>query len=295
MLEFINFYLTSGLVVGSIYALGAVGITLIFGVLRFAHFAHGDMMTFGAFVALAMVQWLGIPVLAALPVAIAVVAVVAVGVDRAFYRHLRGGHTIVILMASFGVALMLRSVIQVAWGTDAVVYVKGIQRPMVFEGFRLFERHIYIVGGAIILMTGLHLFLTRSKLGKAMRAMADNEDLARLSGIATDHVVTLTWLIGGGLAAAAGVFMAMDSHMESMMGWSALLPMFAAAILGGLGRPVGAMMGGLIIGLAEELSTYPWIGDQPLLEPAYKTAVAFAIMVVLLIWRPTGLLGTKAN
>jgi branched-subunit amino acid ABC-type transport system permease component len=295
VLEFINFYLTSGLVVGSIYALGAVGITLIFGVLRFAHFAHGDMMTFGAFVALAVVQWLGAPVLAALPVAIVVVAVLAVLVDRAFYRHLRGGHTIVILMASFGVALMLRSVIQVTWGTDAVAYVKGIQRPMIFDGFRLFERHIYIVGGTIILMTGLHFFLTRSKLGKAMRAMADNEELARLSGIATDKVVTLTWLIGGGLAAAAGVFMAMDGHMESMMGWSALLPMFAAAILGGLGRPVGAMMGGLIIGLAEELSAYPWIGDQPLLEPAYKTAVAFAIMVALLIWRPTGLLGAKAN
>jgi branched-subunit amino acid ABC-type transport system permease component len=295
VLEFINFYLTSGLVVGSIYALGAVGITLIFGVLRFAHFAHGDMMTFGAFVALAAVQGLGLPVLAALPMAVAAVAVLAVGLDRVFYRHLRGGHTIVILMAAFGVALMLRSAVQVYWGTDAIVYVKGIQRPMVFEGFRLFERHIYIVGGTALLMTGLHLFLSRSKLGKAMRAMADNEDLARLSGIATEKVVVLTWVIGGGFAAAAGVFMAMDGHLESMMGWSVLLPMFAAAILGGLGKPVGAVLGGLIIGLSEELSTYPWIGDQPLLEPAYKTAVAFAILVALLIWRPTGLLGRKTN
>lgn len=289
MFDFINFYLIPGLVIGSIYALGAVGITLIFGVLRFAHFAHGDMMTFGAFLTLALMQLMGLPVIAALPVAVATTAILAVVIDRLFYRHLRGRHAVVILMASFGVALMLRSGIQVAWGTDPTSLIKGIQRPLLLGELRLFERHIYIVGGALLLMTLLHAFLTRSRLGKAMRAMSDNPTLARLSGINTERVVQITWLIGGGLAATGGIFLGIDSHLDSMMGWHALLAIFAAAILGGVGKPLGAMLGGLIIGVAEELSTYPWISDLPLIEPSYKSAISFAILVALLIWKPTGL------
>lgn len=292
-MEFINFYLIPGLVLGAIYALGAVGITLIFGVLRFAHFAHGDMMTLGAYIALAAIQILGVPLIAALPLAMVATAGAAVLSDKLFYRHLRGGSTIVILMASIGVAWMIRSLIQVVWGIDPVSYVKGIERPMVIFGFRLFERHLYIVGGAILFMVALHILLTHTKLGKAMRAMSDNPNLARLSGINTDRVVMVTWIVGGSLAAAGGVFLGMDSHLDTMMGWHVLLAMFAAAILGGVGRPMGALLGGLIIGVAEELSTFPWLGDTPLLEPAYKSAVAFAILVALLIWRPTGLLRGK--
>jgi branched-chain amino acid transport system permease protein len=138
-------------------------------------------------------------------------------------------------------------------------------------------------------VVALHLFLTRTRHGKAMRAMSDDPELARVTGIATERVIVWTWAIGAGLAAIAGVFQGMDTQLNPSMGWNLLLPVFAAAILGGIGRPYGAVAGGLVIGLAEELSAYPWIGDAPLLSPGYKTAVAFTLMVAMLIWRPTGL------
>ena len=119
--------------------------------------------------------------------------------------------------------------------------------------------------------------------------MADSPDLARLTGIDTERVILTTWIVGAGLAAAAGVFLAYDTHVESQLGFKLLLPIFAAALLGGIGRPYGAMAGGLVIGLVEELSTYPWIGTGSLVPPGYKTGVAFAIMVAILIWRPSGL------
>ena len=142
-------------------------------------------------------------------------------------------------------------------------------------------------------MLGVHLLLSRTRAGKAMRAMSDSPELAQLTGIPTERVVRLTWIVGASLAAVAGVFAAWDTYLQTMLGWFVLLPIFAATILGGIGRPYGAMLGGLIIGLAEELSTYPWIGTEALVSPGYKTGIAFAIMVVLLIFRPHGLFGGR--
>jgi branched-chain amino acid transport system permease protein len=141
-----------------------------------------------------------------------------------------------------------------------------------------------------VLVTALHLLLTRTKMGKAMRAMSDDADLARITGIGTERVIAWTWVVGAVLAAAAGVLTGVDTQVRPNMGWDLLLPLFAAAILGGLGRPYGAILGGLVIGMIEELSSYPLFGDQPLVTPGYKTGIAFAIMVIMLIWRPQGLL-----
>jgi branched-chain amino acid transport system permease protein len=290
VLELLNFYLIPGLVLGCIYALGAIGISLLFGILRFAHFAHGDLMTVGAYIALLQVQRLGLPVPVALPGAVVATALVAVIVDRLAYRPFRERQTIVLVIASFGIALMLRSLVQLLGGVGIASYRTGIVLPLVLlGGVRIAERHLWIIAGTAALITALHLFLARSRTGKAMRAMSDERDLARISGIDTERVVVWTWLLGGGLAAAAGVFLGLDTQLNPYMGWDLLLPMFAAAILGGIGRPYGAIAGGLVIGMAEELSTYPWIGTAPLVPPGYKSAVAFAIMVALLIWRPTGL------
>lgn len=290
MMDFINFYLIPGIVLGSIYTLGAIGVSLLFGIMRFAHFAHGDMMTFGAYVALTLVALSGLPAIIVLPVAMLATAGVAIGIDRAFYRPFRDRPTIIVVIASFGVALMVRSAVQLIWGVDVESYTQGIQRPIPgLDPLRLLERHIYIVAVAAALVYAMHLFLTRTKMGKAMRAMSDDASLAKVTGIDTERVVLWTWIIGAGLAAAGGVFLGMDTDLDSYMGWDMLLPMFAAAILGGIGRPYGAIAGGMIIGLAEELSAYPWFGTEPLLPPSYKTGVAFAIMVVMLIVRPSGL------
>jgi len=291
LLDFIGFYLIPGLITGCIYALGAIGVSLLFGILRFAHFAHGDVMTLGGYLALTFVWWLGWPVLAAIPLAMIGTALVAVGLDRAFYRPFRRRPTIISVIASFGVMLMIRSAIQLIWGVEPMQYKNGIERPIILFGeLRIQERHIWMIAITAILVLALHLMLSRSRIGRAMRAVSDEPDLARVTGISTERVILVTWLVGGALAAVAGVFLGMDSKIDSYMGWDMLLPIFAAAILGGIGSPMGAAAGGLVLGLIEELSTYNWIGENPLVPPDYKLGLAFAIMVILLIWRPTGLL-----
>ena len=296
MIELINFHLVPGIVLGSIYALGAIGITLTFGILRFANFAHGEIMTFAVYVTLTLIWLTGLHPLVLLPFAMAITSLLVLGIDRFFYKPLRASPTIILVMASFGMMLMVRSVIQFSWGVHLESLQPGIQRPYVwFDTLRISPKHVMIVLAALVLMAAVHFLLTRTKIGKAMRAMADSPELARLSGIETEKVIRTTWIVGASLAAAAGVFLALDSHVETTMGFRILLPMFASAILGGIGSPYGAMAGGLVIGITEEMSTYAWIGDEPLLSPGYKAGVAFALMVAMLIWRPSGLFHGRAS
>jgi len=291
MWEFFNFYLVPGMVLGCIYGLGAIGISLTFAILRFANFAHGEVLLLGVYLTLTLVQLTGMHPLLAAPPAMAATSVAMVGMDRVIFKPLRASPTIILVIASFGLMLMIRSVVQLVWGVQVTAMVPGVQRPMVlFDGALLLqEKHVWIVAGALALMWATHLLLTRTKIGKAMRAVSDNAELARLSGIDVERVIRATWIVAAALAVAAGVFLAIDTHVETLMGFRLLLPMFAAAILGGIGRPYGAIAGGLIIGVMEEISAYPWIGPEPLLSPGYKAGVAFAIMVAMLIWRPSGL------
>lgn len=295
MSDLVNFYLLPGLVLGSIYALGAIGLSLTFGILRFANFGHGETMTLGAYFAWTLVQFTGWHPLAVLPIAMALTVLVVLGIDRGFYKPFRASPTIMLMIASFGMMLMVRSVVQFVWGVQVKVMVPGIQMPIVlFDWLRISPKHVMIIISALGLMFAVHYLLMHTKIGKAMRAMSDSPELARLTGINTENVIRATWIIGAALAAAAGVLLAFDTHVETMMGFKLLLPIFAATILGGIGRPYGAVAGGLVIGLAEEMSSYPWIGIEPLLNPGYKSGVAFAIMIVMLIWRPSGLFRGRA-
>ncbi|MDH5409753.1 MAG: branched-chain amino acid ABC transporter permease [Alphaproteobacteria bacterium] len=292
--DLINFHLIPGIVLGSIYALGAIGLTLTFGILRFANFAHGEIMTLGAYFAWTLVQLTGWHPVAVMPIAMGLTVLVALGIDRGFYKPFRASPTIMLVIASFGMMLMVRSLVQLIWGVQIKTIMPGIQMPLVlFDWLRISPKHIIIVTSAVALMFAVHYLLTYTKIGKAMRAMSDSPELARLTGINTEAVIRATWIIGAALAAAAGALLALDTHIQTMMGFKLLLPVFAATILGGIGRPYGAVVGGLVIGLAEELSSYAWIGDTPLLNPGYKAGVAFAIMVAMLIWRPSGLFRGK--
>lgn len=291
MMEFINFYLIPGLALGSIYALGAIGISMIFGILRFAHFAHGDVMTLGAYGTLTAVWTLGLHPLLALPVGIAFAILAALLVDHVFYKPLRELPTIYTVIASFGVALIFRSSVQLIWGSQNEVFIRGVQKPLVlFDLIRVSLLHIESIAIIVVAAIALHYFLSRTRTGRSMRAVADNSELARVAGLDTEKVVRATWIIGASLAAIAGVLSGLDTNIHPNLGWNLILPMFAAAILGGIGKPMGALLGGMVIGLIEELSSYPWITDEPLISPSYKTATAFFIMVVLLIFRPQGLL-----
>jgi len=274
--------LVYGIVTGSILALGAIGVSLVFSILRFAHFAHGDLMTIGAYAALVIVAGFGMPIIVAAPVAIVVTALVAIAIELTLYKPLRQSSPIVLLISSFGMALILRSLVQLIWGSGNEVYSPGIQLPIRVADIAIKPDHLWIIAGTAALIALLHLFLQYTRFGKAMRAMADNADLARITGIPTNRVILIAWVIAGGLAAMAGIFLAMDTRLHPVMGWRLLLPVFAAAIVGGIGRPYGAMAGGLLIGVAMEVSTI-------VINPAYKQAVAFALMVLTLIIRPTGI------
>jgi branched-subunit amino acid ABC-type transport system permease component len=288
-LELINFYLIPGLVLGAVYALAAAGISLVYGVMRFANFAHGDLMTWGAYMALLMVGVLGVSPWLALIFAVAATVPLAWGVDRAFYAPLRRSAPAVLLISSFAVALMLRAVVYFVWGPTPETYARGFTPPFIIEGIRIQQRHVIILGGAVACALALHLLLTRTRAGRAMRAMADDPDLARVTGVPVSGVILLTWAVAAALAAVGGVFLAVDTELTPLLGFNILLAAFAAAILGGIGRPWGAMFGGLILGLAEELSSYPVFGGGPLLDPSYKTAVAFFVLILVLLFRPQGL------
>jgi branched-chain amino acid transport system permease protein/neutral amino acid transport system permease protein len=241
------------------------------------------MMTLGAYLALIVVGPLALPMYVAFPLALAGTAAVVVGIDQVLFRRLRRTAPVILLISSFGVALILRSAIQLVWGPDNVVYSSAIQLPWRFAGLRIRPDHVTILAATIALVVLLHLFLRYTRMGKAMRAMSDDPDLARVTGINTERVVIWTWIMGGGLAAAAGIFLGMDTRLNPLLGWNLLLPVFAAALLGGIGKPYGAIAGGFVIGIATEVSTM-------VMEPVYKPAVAFALIVILLIVRPTGLM-----
>ncbi|MET1416537.1 branched-chain amino acid ABC transporter permease [Roseibium sp. HPY-6] len=290
MTEFVNFYLFPALTIGSIYALGAVGISMIFGILRFAHFAHGDLMTLGAYGILAAAAFMPVNPLLLIPFGMALTIFAALFVDRFFYKPLRDLPTIYTVISSFGIALVFRSLIQLIWGSENQVLVTGVRQPLVlFDTFRVSVLHLQAIVTTAFIAVLLHFFLTATKTGRSMRAVADDPELAEVSGLDTAKVVRWTWIIGAALAAIAGAFAALNTSAHPNLGWNLLLPMFAAAVLGGIGKPMGAMAGGFIIGMAEELSSYHWIGDDALISPSYKTAVAFVIMIALLIFRPQGL------
>ena len=290
MIDFINLYLVPGLTIGSVYALGAVGISMIFGILRFAHFAHGDLMTVGGYGVLTAVWFIPVNPLLLLPFGIALSIAAALAVDHFFYKPLRKLPTIYTVIASFGVALIFRSLVQLFWSSGNQVFTSGVRMPVVlFDTFRISELHMQVIVLTLIIAICLHIFLTRSKLGRAMRAVSDEPELAAVAGLDTERVIRWTWVIGASMAATAGVFAGMDTSMHPNLGWNLLLAMFAAAVLGGIGKPMGAIAGGLIIGIAEETMTFTWLGDEPLISPSYKSAVAFFIMVALLLFRPQGL------
>ncbi len=212
---------------------------------------------------------------------------VAVVIDRLVYRRLRNLRVglVMLAIASLAMTFVLRSLIYIAWGPDFHFFSQGL-RPMLMLplGIKLRPDQIFIMVTAWVLVIALYTFLQRTKMGKALRAMADNPDLARVSGIPTERMTTWAWIIGGGMAAAGGILLGIDSQVRPEMGWLLLLPLFAAVILGGIGNAYGALAGGLIIGIAQQVSTL-W------LMPTYKPAVAFAILILILLVRPKGIFG----
>jgi branched-chain amino acid transport system permease protein len=301
MLELIVY----GIILGSIIALGSVGLTLIWGITDIFNCAHGDQITFGAYIALLFASlfsrvgtlqahvgpfsfhW---GVLLAFIPSIAITVVLAILIDQWVYKPLRktGAHFITSFIASIGVAWALRGMIYMIWGADFHFYTTELHK-MVFlpGGIKLKIDEIFIVLVAWASVAGVYYFLKRTKMGKALRALADNPELARVAGIDTERMIVWVWGIAGTLIAIAGILYGIETQLRPEMGWIFLLPLFAAIILGGKGSITGALAGGLVLGIAQQVST-AW------LLPSYKPAVAFIIMILVLIFRPKGIFGRRA-
>ncbi|HER27596.1 MAG TPA: branched-chain amino acid ABC transporter permease [Rhodospirillales bacterium] len=323
-----NFIIVPSIAYGAQLALGALGVTLIYAILRFANFAHGDFMAFGTMVTVLITWWLqsmGIGLgplptaLLALPPAIAITIVAALIMDRSVYRFYRKKRSppAIFVIASIGVMFVTNGIVRFIIGPNDQRFADGerfIIKARAFkqmtglnEGLSIKVSQGLTVGIAIILVMVLFWFLNRTRTGKAMRAYSDNEDLALLSGIDPEKVVMVTWIITAALTTIAGTLYGLDKSFKPFTYFQLLLPFFAAAIVGGIGKPVGAIIGGFVIAFSEISITYAykkfltyltpesWApeGLVQLLSTDYKFAVSFIILVVVLLIRPTGIVKGK--
>ena len=324
-----NFVLIPAIAYGSQLALGALGVTLIYGILRFSNFAHGDTMAFGT-MATVLITWgfqsVGISAgplptaLLALPFGIAVCAALLLFTDRTVYKFYREqkAKPVIFVIVSLGVMFIMNGLVRFIIGVDDQRFSDGERfiisvrtfRAMtgLDEGLAIKTSQGITVVTAIIVVAALFYFLNRTRTGKSMRAYSDNEDLALLSGINPERVVMVTWLIVAALATIAGVLYGLDKSFKPFVFFQLLLPIFAAAIVGGLGSPVGAIAGGFTIAFSEVTITYAWKkvagyalpeslapdGLAQLLSTDYKFAVSFVILLIVLLFRPTGLFAGKS-
>lgn len=288
--------IADGLLTGGILALGAIGYSLSAQILKFANFAHAEMLTVGAYLALALVSLMGaaepigplsfgLPLVAATVLAGLGTGLVAIAVDRLVFSRLRARRAaaLTLVFASFGVALMLRNLVLLLWGADAHYYGQELQIAVeILPDIRLMPDHVFVLALTVLLVVSLHLFLQSSRIGIAMRAMADSPALSQACGIDTAGVIRWTWLLAGMLAACAGVFTGLTVQIRPELGFNMLLAVLTAAVLGGSGSLFGAVVGGLIVGLAESLSVL-------VIPASFKPAVPFLLLLIVLYVRPQGL------
>jgi neutral amino acid transport system permease protein len=282
----------NGLVTGSVLAIAALGISLIYGILRLVNFAYGDIMTFGAFIAVLCNVTIGLEMIVAAAVAMGATAVLCVALEGVLWRPLRARRAgfMSLFLASIGLALVLRQAIFLVAGPQTRSYDVDPFKVYVLGSVRLSESQVVAVVVAVATIVLVGLMLGATSLGRMMRAVADDQALAAVAGIDTSRVVVLTWIVSGLLAGLAGVLLALvQSSFDPNFGFSLLLPVFAAVVLGGIGSAYGALAGGLVLGLVTELST--WSGFHGGVDPVYKPVVAFAVLIGVLLVRPQGLLG----
>ena len=277
----------NGLSLGAIYALGAVGLTLVYGILKLVNFSHGDLLTFGAYMAyLVNVTW-GLPLIYGIAFAIALTALLGVALEKGMFAPMRrrGAGVLQLLLMTLALGFVIRYTIQFAWGTE--LRQLDINRSAVVElpgDLRVgrIALIVILVGFATLIATGLMLRLTL--LGKQMRALSDNLDLAETSGINTSRVILFTWIFAAGLAGLAGVFAGAITQLQPELGFELLLPIFAAVVLGGIGNAFGALTAGLVLGVVIEWSTL-------FMASGLKLVVGFAILIIVLVIRPEGIFG----
>jgi branched-subunit amino acid ABC-type transport system permease component len=306
--------LVSGIIYGSIIALGAIGLTLLCSILNFFNFAYGDMFSLGAFLTLLFLGLIGdtgslwgisfgLGFVAAVACSIVCMLGCVLLIDRFFFKPLRQLEVTPLFMsiASLGLAFIIQSVVNIAWGPEVRYYSNAIQISKRLPlGIRIKADEVFIVICALTLVTVVYLFLKKTRMGKAMRAMSDNSVLAKASGVETARVIRWTWVIAGILITVAGTLYGIQVQLSPVMGWHFLIPLFVAVIMGGIGSFWGALIGGLVIGISEEMITGLLQNLVHLLQleadmSVYKPAVAFVLVVLILLLRPHGIFGRQES
>ena len=328
LVAFLNFVFVPGVAYGSQLALGALGLTLIYGILRFSNFAHGDTMAFGTMWVILITWWLqsmgitGGPLptaLLALPLGIIITSAFVLGTDRVVYRFYRKqkAASIILVIVSTGVMFIMNGLTRMIIGPEEQNFSDGERFVMtaqafkdwsgLAEGLAIKTTTVVTIVTAAVCVAALFWFLQKTRTGKSMRAFADNEDLALLSGINPDRVVQVAWILAAGLAVIAGTLYGLDKSFRPFVYFQLLLPIAAAAIVGGLGSPLGAIAGGFVIAFSEVFVTYAWkkvvtylvSADMAptsliqLLSTDYKFAVSFSILIIVLLFMPTGIFKGK--
>lgn len=295
MTEFVQL-LVNGVVTGSVIALAAVGISLVYGILRIVNFAHGDYLTFGAYAAfLVNVTW-GVNIVVGTLAAILATAVLSIALEGVVWKPMRrkGAGLFTLFVTGIGLALVLRHVLFLVASAEPRTYSVDVLQVYDIFGVRLSKTQIVAVAIALVALVVVAVLLVRTAIGKWMRAVSDDADLAAISGVDVDRVVRFTWLLAGALAGLGGVLAGLlAAAFDPNLGFTLLLPIFAAVVFGGIGSAYGALAGGLSLGIAMELST--WEGFAGGLSPVWKPVVAFVLLIAVLVARPTGLFGKAAT
>ena len=289
---------------GALVGLGAIGVTLTYSILRFANFAHGEFIAWGTYIALAVVGVFtallgeevgtigslsfGWHVVFAAMLAALLTGLLALTLDWALFSRLRSrGNAIVMVMASFGASMALRSMLEFLFTSQPRYFSRDIQMAVPFGlGIRLTPDQIFLLIMTGVIVVVVDRYMKLSAMGRAMRAVSENPVLARIAGVDVDRVIRATWIIGGALACMAGVMLGITVQIRPFMGFDLLLPLFAAAILGGIGSMPGAVVGGLIVGFSESVAVQIVGAD-------YRAAIAFIILIAVLLVKPAGLFGVQ--
>lgn len=276
----------NGLVTGMIVALPAVALTLTYSIAKFPNFAIGAMLTVGAYLGYVLNAILGLPMLSAALLAAPLSGAVAVACDQTVFRRLRDRTAITLLVASMGLSFILENIARFIFGNGARSYDVPIARGQELLGLRVNQEQMITAATTLAAMAAIYVILRHTALGRAMRAVSDNAPLAAVRGIDRERIIRATWAIAGVLTGLAGILIGLDRAIDPLLGWNYVVTVFAAAILGGLGNPVGAGIAALTVGIVEETSTL-------LIPPNYRQVVSFLAIAILLLLRPQGLLGVQ--
>lgn len=282
-----------GVVLGSYVAVAAVGFTLVYGLINMINFAHGEYVTVGAFVGFAFAETVGLPAAAAVPATVAVSAVVGWGLAMAVFRPIGDTGPIPLLLTSIGLGLVMRNGIRLLAGPNPRRFALGETSVYRSDALSVFvtSQHLFVIGVAVASFLTMHVLLQYTKLGTALRAMSDNEDLALVTGIDTKRMRTVVWLLASGLAGLAGYMLAVQRGATPMVGFEQLLLVITAAILGGAGSVYGAIVGSYVLGITISLT----VGLLPSWATELGTTMAFVVLIVVLLVRPGGIAGAEVR